>query len=282
MGFTAPRRRVRLDVLIPSSFSKDTPHPRDRMLRLGMLARALAAARAEALLIYHEDPERPDSRNAEEIRLVMEYLNTAPYLRRRLYPLTKALRYAGVLPPLNIPTHPEKPAADEEHWREGLVTSSNEASTIEAGLGKPVKVSKRLRKGSRVLLHVKPGKRGPRVRAVSRRKAEVYPGFRAAVVAEPLAEAVKPYDLRIATSRKGEDVREALPRLREALQAAKKVCVAFGAAKQGLYEIAEKQGARLEETFHLILNTFPRQGVKTIRTEEAVHYTLAILNLLLD
>jgi len=249
---------------------------------MGMLARALAAARVEALLIYHEDPGRPDRRNAEEIRLLMEYLNTAPYLRRRLYPLTHALRYAGVLPPLNIPTHPESPSLDREHWREGLVISSNKTSRVEAGLRKPLKVGRRLQKGSRVLLHVEPGEKAPKIAVRSRRKAEVYPGFRTAVVEETLAEAVKPYDLRIATSRKGEDIREVMPRLRDALASARKVCVAFGAAKQGLYEIAEQQGARVEDLFHLTLNTFPSQGVRTIRTEEAVAYTLAILNLLIE
>ena len=74
-GFPPPRR-TRLDVLIPSSYSRDSPHQRDKMLRFGMLARFLAAARVDTLIIYHEDPENPDRRNAEHLRLVMEYLNT--------------------------------------------------------------------------------------------------------------------------------------------------------------------------------------------------------------
>ena len=49
--FKALRRDRRLDVLIPSSFAEDTPHLRDRTLRVGMLARFLAAARVDTLIL---------------------------------------------------------------------------------------------------------------------------------------------------------------------------------------------------------------------------------------
>lgn len=282
-GFAAPRRRVRLDVLIPSSFSREASSPRDKMLRLGFLARFLAAARVEALIIYHEDPERPDRRNAELIKLVMDYLNTAPYLRRRLFKLRPELRYAGLLPPLNIPTHPERAGLDYPHYREGLVVSAGSRSVVEAGLEKPIKLRRRLAPGSRVVLRIEPrgdGRIG--ITARSRRSAEVYPGFRTAIVDERLPEILEGYDVRIATSRRGVDVREIMPALREACARGRSVCAAFGASREGLYEIAERQGFKLEEHFDYVLNVMPMQGVRTIRTEEAVAYALAILNLVLD
>jgi predicted SPOUT superfamily RNA methylase MTH1 len=282
-AFAAPRRRIRLDILIPSSFSREASSPRDKMLRLGMLARFLAAARVEALIIYHEDPERPDRRNAELIKLVMDYLNTAPYLRKRLYELRPELRYAGLLPPLNIPTHPEKASLDYPHYREGLVISSGSRSMVEAGLEKPIRLRRRLAQGSRVVLRIEPREDG-RVSVVarSRRSVEVYPGFRTAIVEERLPEIARGYDLRIATSRKGSDIREMLPSLREACAGKGRICIAFGASREGLYEIAERQGFKLEDHFDYIVNVMPLQGVRTIRTEEAVAYTLAILNLVLD
>ena len=282
-AFAAPRRRVRLDILIPSSFSREASSPRDKMLRLGMLARFLAAARVEALIIYHEDPERPDRGNAELIKLVMDYLNTAPYLRKRLYELRPELRYAGLLPPLNIPTHPEKASLDYPHYREGLVISSGSRSVVEAGLEKPIRLRRRLAQGSRVVLRIEPREDGGvSVVARSRRSVEVYPGFRTAIVEERLPEIARGYDLRIATSRKGSDIREMLPSLREACAGKGRICVAFGASREGLYEIAERQGFKLEDHFDYIVNVMPLQGVRTIRTEEAVAYTLAILNLVLD
>ena len=279
--FQAPRRGKRLDVLIPSSFAEDTPHLRDRTLRTGMLARFLAAARVDTLILYHVDPAEPDDSNAGFLKLLMEYLNTAPYLRKRLYRIRRELRYAGVLPPLNIPTHPESRSIDVEHYREGLVLESDKGSLIEAGLGKPIRVRKRLKKGARIILKISPSRGRLKASAVSRRKSEIYPGFRVGVAGEKLSEIVKVYDLRIATSRKGRDILTLLDELRKRIGEAKRICIAFGSAREGLYEIAERQGFSLEESFDYVLNTFPGQGVKTIRVEEAVAYTLAIFNLLL-
>ena len=279
--FQAPRRGKRLDVLIPSSFAEDTPHLRDKTLRTGMLARFLAAARVDTLILYHVDPAEPDDSNAGFLKLLMEYLNTAPYLRKRLYRIRRELRYAGVLPPLNIPTHPESRSIDVEHYREGLVLESDKGSLIEAGLGKPIRVRKRLKKGARIILKISPSRGRLKASAVSRRKSEIYPGFRVGVAGEKLSEIVKVYDLRIATSRKGRDILTLLDELRKRIDEAKKICIAFGSAREGLYEIAERQGFSLEESFDYVLNTFPGQGVKTIRVEEAVAYTLAIFNLLL-
>ena len=279
--FQAPRRGKRLDVLIPSSFAKDTPHLRDRTLRTGMLARFLAAARVDTLILYHVDPAKPDDSNAGFLKLLMEYLNTAPYLRKRLYRIRRELRYAGVLPPLNIPTHPESRSIDVEHYREGLVLESDKGSLIEAGLGKPIRVRKRLKEGTRIILKISPSRGRLKVSAISRRKSEIYPGFRVGVAGEKLSEIVKAYDLRIATSRKGRDILTLLDELRKRIDEAKRICIAFGSAREGLYEIAERQGFSLEGSFDYVLNTFPGQGVKTIRVEEAVAYTLAIFNLLL-
>ena len=117
--------------------------------------------------------------------------------------------------------------------------------------------------------------------AISRRRSEIYPGFRVGVAGEKLSEIVRGYDLRIATSRMGRDISGLLGELGAKAKEAGRICVAFGSAREGLYEIAEKQGFRLEESFDYVLNTFPGQGVRTIRVEEAVAYTLAILNLLL-
>lgn len=274
------RRRVRIDVLMPSSFSLESHHPVEKMVRLGSVARALAACRVETLIIYHEEPGSPLEENARHIKLVMDYMNTAPYLRRIVFPLKAGLRYAGALPPLNIPTHPEKPSLNVEHFREGLVTSSGRGSVIEAGLGRRIKVARRLREGARVVVLVRPSDGSIRFKVYSKRRAKVYSGFKTAVVAGKLDEIVKGYDVKIATSRQGTDVRDVLEELGGRLQNAEKICVVFGSAKRGLHEIAGLQGIKLEEIFDYVLNTFPGQGVRTIRTEEALAYTLGIINLI--
>ena len=57
------------------------------------------------------------------------------------------------------------------------------------------------------------------------------------------------------------------------------VLVAFGAPTQGLYDIARNAGFFLEEIVDFVVNTVPKQGTETVRTEEAIFASLAILNM---
>jgi predicted SPOUT superfamily RNA methylase MTH1 len=88
------------------------------------------------------------------------------------------------------------------------------------------------------------------------------------------------FDLVIMTSRMGKAIIEVMEKLREKWKVSDNVLVAFGAPAQGLYEILAHERLKLEEISHFILNTIPCQGTKTVRTEEAIYTTLAILNTL--
>jgi predicted SPOUT superfamily RNA methylase MTH1 len=59
---------------------------------------------------------------------------------------------------------------------------------------------------------------------------------------------------------------------------AETVLVAFGAPSQGLHEIAKKEDLSLDDIADFVVNTIPRQGTETVRTEEALIASLAILN----
>ena len=59
-----------------------------------------------------------------------------------------------------------------------------------------------------------------------------------------------------------------------------KMLLVFGSPFRGLYEIAKREGFDLDEEVHMTLNFVPGQGTKTVRVEEALYSTLAIINLL--
>jgi hypothetical protein len=56
--------------------------------------------------------------------------------------------------------------------------------------------------------------------------------------------------------------------------------VAFGGPYAGLFEICGRQGVDANKLFDVIINTIPEQGTATVRTEEALIATLAVLNAL--
>jgi predicted SPOUT superfamily RNA methylase MTH1 len=59
---------------------------------------------------------------------------------------------------------------------------------------------------------------------------------------------------------------------------AQRVLVAFGAPSRGLHEIAQEENLNLCEMVDFVVNMVPMQGTVTIRTEEALLASLAILN----
>lgn len=268
-----PKRRCRLDVLIPSSLTAETPHLREKTFRIGLVARFLAMFKIDNLIIYYEDL-MPD-KNAELIKDIMDYLNTAPYLRKKLFPIKPFLKYVGLLPPLNIPTHPEVGSEGTFHYREGVVVSPGR---IDAGLGKLIKAKRPLKKDTKVVVVVNP--ESGEFKLISRKKSPVYAGFKTVVVPERLDELVAHYDVKIATSRLGRPFHESAQQLVSKLSTAKSVCIAFGSAKRGLYDIAKLQNFNLDEAFDFVINVVPEQGVRTIRTEEAVCATLATVSAL--
>ncbi len=54
--------------------------------------------------------------------------------------------------------------------------------------------------------------------------------------------------------------------------------VAFGGPYQGLFDICKRQAVDTEGLFDAMVNTIPEQGTATVRSEEALIVSLAIMN----
>jgi len=285
-----PRRRgYRLSIAIPASLVSDTPHLREKTLKIGLVGRAAAIFRVDEIVIY---PDQLDSSQREDINLIatiLSYMETPQYLRRRLFKLDPKLRYVGVLPPLRTPHHPlihQPESLVPGAYREGVVISSRKGgSMVYVGVKRPVWIPNiRLPVGVRVT--VKLTEVGRRLQGVLAERDEIqtYWGYRVTVADATIGRWVRSreFDLVIATSRYGAPITELMDRLEGRLKTSHRVLVMFGAPAQGLFDILAAEGLKLEEVAHFVVNTVPHQGVETVRTEEAIYATLAILNLLGD
>jgi predicted SPOUT superfamily RNA methylase MTH1 len=56
------------------------------------------------------------------------------------------------------------------------------------------------------------------------------------------------------------------------------VLVTFGSPRLGLTEILSQEGKTPGDVFDFFINTVPAQNVATVRTEEAILISLALLN----
>lgn len=86
------------------------------------------------------------------------------------------------------------------------------------------------------------------------------------------------HDLRIATSKLGEPINQLAEQLTKALNTSTKALILFGPPSEGLNQIAAREGFSLDEKVNFSLNTVPDQGTATVRTEEALSATMALLN----
>ena len=277
-----PRRPQRLSVAIPSSFTKDVPHLREKTSRVGLIARSLAIFRVDEVVVYYDQTGSSSAREADLLEKLLTYQETPQYLRKALFKQDPDLQFSGILPPLRIPSHPNvgEPRIGEIH--EALVIESGAHSIVNAGFRAAVEISSRLKLLERVTIRVvqiTPQLRGELVEPT---RLPIYWGFKVTRTNLTLGKLIRSrtQDLTISTSRGGKQVREMLNDLTLRWKLSRRPLVLFGSPSEGVPEILAKEGTDLSKVVDFNLNMIPNQGVETVRTEEAILATMSILNLL--
>lgn len=264
----------RLAVSFPDTVLEEKDSPRDKTAKVGLIARACAIYGVDVIEVFKDPGTRGEG---AEIRKILEYLETPQYLRRRLYPLDDALRYAGMLPPLRIPSHRAKVPIDKlpvGELREGVV---NADGTVDIGLDVAPRLGGKAAAGTRVTVRIASLK--PLVAELyPREKVGEYWGYRVEEksVGEVLSDAR--FRVKIATSRLGVPLAEALGPLEATLARTEGVKLIFGSPSKGLFDIIGRELARRVD---LVVNLFPEQHVQTVRTEEAILAGLNLVSVLL-
>ena len=287
-----------LSILLPSSFLIDARDLRSKTLKIGQIARAASVFCVDRIVIYQD----PDLDEADFIEKILLYAETPQYLRKRLFPLTDDLRYAGAIPPLRTPHHPVDATRGASKasiegveaakgggggaWtrvgeiRAGVVVRVHETgSWVDIGLDRSAFLDVPLHRNERVDVRITsdtPLKAVP----VSRDEIAGYWGY-SVTKADRLTRALTDAPagkLLIATSRYGEPLDIDLLMKVEAECETNDVLIAFGSPHKGILEFMRDEGTPISR-FDYLINSVPGQGTETIRVEEAVVATLAILNM---
>lgn len=265
-------RPKHLAVSIPDTVLEEKASPREKTVKLGIIARACAIYGVETIEVFRDPHGRSEG---GFIRRVLEYLETPQYLRRRLYPLDESLKFAGVLPPLRIPSHqPKVPASSLSvgETREGVAIGDG---TADIGLDAAPTVRGAVPAGSRATFRIV-SVRPLQVEPIERADAGYYWGY--TVETPTPGEVVEDgrYEVKVATSRLGTPLGDALEPLKLAVRQATGVKLVFGSPARGLFDIIGDQMAR----FQFVVNLYPTQYVQTVRTEEAVFAGLGLVSTL--
>lgn len=276
--------RKKLAIAVPASVISDTPHLREKTSKIGLIGRAAAVFRVDEIIVYPDNAGKQKN-EADLIALLLSYLETPQYLRKRFYKLDPRLQYAGILPPLRTPHHPlnrkiRKLKAGE--YREGLTLSrTKEGVLVDIGVERPALMREtQWALGKRMTLQVVAVDERVEVQAVSRDAVPGYWGYKVKRENRSFGSLVEngDFDLTIATSKLGAKFVDVAEKIGEQWRKADYTLVAFGAPARGLHEIVGDEGLGLDDVADFVVNMVPEQGTETVRTEEALFASLAVLN----
>ena len=279
-----------LNIAIPSNILEDCNNLRSKTQKLGQIARAAAIFRVQKIIIYSIDKTTMEnySQDIKLIKGILEYLDCPQYLRKSLIPKLPMFKYVGTLPPLRTPHHPLEKEFGEiarNSIREGFVLFSNQYySNIEIGLEKPLKIKiPNLPKNTRIILKLKKQQNILSGVPIKKENIKEYWGFDVEIFEESLKLFRKKFSnyIIVATSKRGIPIKQINNGLVKKFGERNKIIILFGSPNKGLFEIFENNGINLAEWVDLVINSIPKQGTHTIRVEEAIFSTLAVLNYIL-
>lgn len=263
----------RLSIAFPDTVLEEHDSLREKTVKLGQVARTCSVFGVDSVQVFH------DPRGGGEpglIRKVLEYLETPQYLRRRLFPLDESLKYAGLLPPLRIPSHKPKVKVESLRigdLREGAVLE--DCRTVDVGLERPLELGQKVGGPGRLTVRITSVSPLQGVKA-DRSQAKEYWGY---IVEEKDVEQVlsdKRFALKVATSRLGVPLSACLLNLQERASSSEGIMLLFGSPSSGLFEMIRDLQRRVD----FVVNLYTEQHVATVRTEEAMGSALYLLEVL--
>jgi len=280
------RRECKLAIAIPVSVISDIPHIREKTLEIGLIGRAAAIFRVNEIIVFSDNAGAPNQkRDRGMIAALLAYMETPQYLRKRLFKLKPELKYAGILPPLRTPHHPLERRAEKlkngEH-REGVTIAVNQkGSLVDIGVEHALLIpDKKLPLNKRVTVTIIQVGKHQRLTLANREEVKDYWGYIVTTSKDSFGQTTKSrkYDLVIATSKIGVPLQQITVELSERWQKARNILVAFGSPSRGLQEIVAQENISLDKLADYTINTITNQGTETVRTEEAIYASLALLN----
>jgi predicted SPOUT superfamily RNA methylase MTH1 len=266
---------------MPDSSLSDEQTKRDKSIKIAQFARACSIFRVKRIYIYHDSLSQFEKDDFHLLKTILQYLDTPQYLRKILYPRMHQLEYAGILHPIKAPHHkgPEdikKVKAGDV--RTGVIVKVKGQLFVEVGLGSLVPFVGEGFEGKK--MNVKFSTPYPNLKAINATEKDIldYWGYEVKEVPSlsKLLTSLEKTEVVI-TSRNGSYFKNIEARLAERAKNVQNILVVFGAPKHGIHDILAKEGVSIKP-YDFVVNMFPNQGTETVRLEEAVLGSLAILN----
>lgn len=272
--------------MLPASVIGVSDDLRVKTFRAGLIGRAAAIFRVDEITIYLDDHGAESVSNQRVFSKLLRYMAVPQYLRKTVFKKEEDLRFAGLLPPLKIPSHTVPSSL--KHVSLGsfrlasIVKTMGNRVVLETGLEKrftapttspPVEAGE----GNMVLIKIEDASKLS-ASIVDSAASPFYLGYRVSSPKATLGEFLKKVNaVKIGTSKYGELAWQRLKELKKTMSKNENVMVVFGSPSMGLREILAREKIKAEDVFDILVNTVGEQGTETVRTEEALYITLPLV-----
>jgi len=272
---------MKFHIALPDTLLSDCTSLREKTEKLGIISRALALFKVEAVNLYRDPLE--EKSEYKFIKKILEYQNTPQYLRKKVFKREEDLKFVGLLPPLRTPHHKLKCSLKdikEGEIRQGYVFKKGKEFYVDVGLEKPFLIKEEVKEGE--IINVKFFGVFPNfyVKKISKEEIKEYWGYEVKYF-NSLKSLLENYknSLIFVTSKYGKNIVEDFLKLINELKKKELILILFGSPKKGLLDMMKKEGISFKS--FLIYNMVPDQGTETVRVEEALISSLAILNVMI-
>ncbi|MFO7835275.1 MAG: putative RNA uridine N3 methyltransferase [Candidatus Thorarchaeota archaeon] len=268
-----------LEVAIPDTTLRHCSDLREKTVTTGFLGRAFAVFRAEKIIVFETGRlNKQELKDADLLVRLLRYMDTPQYLRKRVFPRAPALRFVGLLPPLRTPSHPlfssiEDIEKGELRW--GIQIGPGK---VDLGLDETIDYDGYVDEREPTLFRVVETKPRIKLEVTDRSETTAYWGFETLMaddLEDYLSESVEA--TTIALSREAPPFSKMKNAIEATVEGTESVLALFGGPKLGLHELFS-QPSGLKDYIDFWINTIPGQGTETVRLEEAVFSSLALLN----
>jgi predicted SPOUT superfamily RNA methylase MTH1 len=269
-----------LRVAIPDTSLTDCSDLRQKTAKTGSIARTLAVFRVDSVHIYETGTLEADrKRDADLLTKLLRFMDTPQYLRKRIFPKSPSLKFAGILPPLRTRSHPLE--SKKSDLQEGVVRWGVQVrpGKVDLGLDRPINYSKTISERDPTLFRVKKTSPIISLEIIDREDIEDYWGFEVERVRE-LSGLLEEEDdsTRIGFSRKAPHFDRLETDLKSTIAGTQSVLAVFGGPGHGILEVFKEKRETIKSNIDFWINTIPDQGTETVRLDEALIVSLGLLN----
>jgi len=269
-----------LKVAIPDTSLADSTNLRKKTAKAGRIARAMAVFRVEEVFVYKTNFLPPSKmRDADLLVRILKYLDTPQYLRRRIFPQSPSLQFAGTLPPLRTRSHPLQSSLSDlskGSVRWGVQVRPNQ---IDLGFDKLIDHPEIVSERDPTLFRVVSTSPKIALEIIERSDVKEYWGYEASRIGG-LVELLKQSEgmTRIGFSRNAPSFKKLEGDLTSTISNTKSVLAIFGGPERGIIELCANEQEDIKHHVDFWVNTIEGQGTETVRLEEALLISLGLLN----